>query len=60
MVVYEKFCGDCLTKEGELHKENCDHETCPVCRWQRLMCVSRGKNCDLTNVKRIPFKEGVS
>lgn len=48
------FCGDCGVGEGELHEEGCDHETCPVCGWQRLMCEHRGKNCDLTGVKREP------
>lgn len=33
-----EICGECLTKTGEYHLENCDLEICPVCFGQLITC----------------------
>ncbi len=52
--MFNAFCGDCAVGEGDLHEEGCDNEICPVCKWQRLMCLSHGKKCDISKAKREP------
>ena len=45
-------CGDCGAKEGQLHKDFCDMERCPICGGQFLYCscVVKKKFSD-----RVPF-----
>ena len=57
-----KYCHDCGIVEGELHKENCDMELCPICGQQLLTCScglndgDREKSKEkLQKKKRIPF-----
>lgn len=41
----QEKCHDCQVSPGEIHKDNCDVERCPLCGYQMITC-----GCDLTHV----------
>lgn len=46
-------CHNCLVEHGQLHKEGCDWEICPICGRQLLTCECYKEG--LEDSKRIPY-----
>ena len=44
-------CHDCGVKEGQIHKEGCDMERCPICGSQLIGC-----GCLKDNYNKLPFR----
>ena len=42
----EDACPDCGVAVGELHKDRCDAEECPVCHFQLISCPCQEEDAD--------------
>lgn len=49
-------CHDCGVREGQLHKEGCDDEVCPIC-YDQLLCCGHADEIwgGESQEKRIPY-----
>ena len=59
MGLLKKRCGDCGTKEGELHLPGCDMERCPFCGNQLITCDCCYKKLKLIDKNKFPETEGL-